>query len=78
MLDPLDRAVIETRFGVRLREIYMATEGLLGVACEHGTLHLCEDTMKFEWEDPMPGSGLLSPLDHRLSPAPPRSWRATA
>ena len=61
VLDPLDRAVIEARFGVTVREIYMATEGLLGVACEHGTLHLCEDTVFFEWEDVV-GSDLKAPV----------------
>ncbi len=61
VLDPLDRAVIERRFGVVIREIYMATEGLLGVACEHGTLHLSEDTMKFEFE-PVADSDLVTPI----------------
>ncbi len=61
VLDPIDRKVIEARFGVRVREIYMATEGLLGVACTHSTLHLAEDTMKFEFE-PVPGSDLVSPI----------------
>jgi putative adenylate-forming enzyme len=50
VLDPMDRAEIEARFGLTVREIYMATEGLFGVACEHGTLHLCEDCVAFEWE----------------------------
>jgi putative adenylate-forming enzyme len=49
-------------FGVTVREIYMATEGLLGVACERGVLHLCEDAVKFEYEDPLPGSGLVAPV----------------
>lgn len=61
VLDTLDRRVIETRFGVGVREIYMATEGLLGVACEHGTLHLCEDAVLFEWED-VAGSDLKAPV----------------
>lgn len=61
VLDPLDRALIEDRFGVRVREIYMATEGLMGVACEHGTLHLCEDVVRFEWED-VPDSDLKAPI----------------
>ena len=61
VLDPLDRAIIEARFGVTVREIYMATEGLLGVACAHGTLHLCEDSMHFEWED-VAGSDLKAPV----------------
>lgn len=50
VLDPSDRIEIERRFRLRVREIYMATEGLFGVACEHGTLHLCEDCVAFEWE----------------------------
>ncbi len=62
VLDPLDRAIIERAFRVPVREIYMATEGLLGVACAHGVLHLAEDVVAFEWE-PAPGSGeLLKPI----------------
>ncbi|HVZ29326.1 MAG TPA: F390 synthetase-related protein [Asticcacaulis sp.] len=62
VLDPLDRTVIEDRFQVAVREIYMATEGLLGVACEHGTLHLAEDAVRFEWERPVPDSDLVAPV----------------
>jgi putative adenylate-forming enzyme len=61
VLDPLDRIVIESHFGVDVREIYMATEGLLGVACAHGTLHLCEDVMHFAFEA-VTGSELVSPV----------------
>jgi putative adenylate-forming enzyme len=61
ILDPLDRAVIEQATGRPVREIYMATEGLFGVACRHGTLHLAEDVIHFEWE-PVPGSGLVAPI----------------
>lgn len=61
VLDPLDRAVIETATGARVREIYMATEGLFGVACQHGTLHLAEDAVHFEWQ-PSSDSGLVAPL----------------
>ncbi|MBK8085310.1 MAG: CoF synthetase [Devosia sp.] len=61
VLDPLDREVIETGFGVTVREIYMATEGLLGVACARGTLHLCEDVVKFEFE-PVADSDLVVPI----------------
>lgn len=50
VLDPLDREIIEAGFGVRVREIYMATEGLFGVACPFGTLHLAEDVVAFEFE----------------------------
>ncbi len=61
VLDPLDRAVIEAATGARVREIYMATEGLFGVACPHGTLHLAEDAVQFEWQ-PSGDSGLVTPL----------------
>lgn len=59
VLDPGDRAEIERRFGLRVREIYMATEGLFGVACPKGTLHLCEDCVAFEWE---PAGDLAAPI----------------
>ena len=61
VLDPLDRAVIEAGFGGKVREIYMATEGLFGVACPHGVLHLAEDVVAFEWEAES-GSDLAAPL----------------
>jgi putative adenylate-forming enzyme len=61
VLDPIDRGIIEQATGRRVREIYMATEGLLGVACPHGTLHLAEDTMHFEWLQ-QPNSRLVMPV----------------
>ncbi len=61
VLDPLDRRVIEAASGRRVREIYMATEGLFGVGCPHGTLHLAEDVVRFEWE-PVAGSRLAGPV----------------
>jgi|CXWL01.1.fsa_nt_gi putative adenylate-forming enzyme len=50
VLDATDRAIVEARYGRRVREIYMATEGLFAIACAHGTLHLLEDYVAFEWE----------------------------
>ncbi|MEO7827573.1 MAG: hypothetical protein ABIR60_10580 [Allosphingosinicella sp.] len=61
VLDPIDREIIERASGRRVREIYMATEGLFGVACRHGTLHLAEDVVRFEWEE-VPGSDLVVPI----------------
>jgi putative adenylate-forming enzyme len=61
VLDPIDREIVERGSGRRVREIYMATEGLFGVACPHGTLHLAEDVVRFEWEE-VPGSDLLVPI----------------
>ncbi|HEX8309402.1 MAG TPA: F390 synthetase-related protein [Allosphingosinicella sp.] len=61
VLDPIDREIIEQASGRRVREIYMATEGLFAVGCGHGTLHLAEDVVRFEWEK-VPGSGLVAPI----------------
>jgi putative adenylate-forming enzyme len=62
VLDPPDQELIERHFGVTLRQIYMATEGLFGVSCEHGTLHLAEDVVHFECE-PVAGSpDLVTPI----------------
>jgi putative adenylate-forming enzyme len=62
VLDPLDRAVIESAFDVRVREIYMATEGLFGVACAQGVLHLAEDVVAFEWAPVDGAPGLANPV----------------
>lgn len=59
-LDPMDKTVIEGFFNHPLGQIYMATEGLLGVSCAHGSLHLAEDATYFEFEDV--GHGLVSPI----------------
>lgn len=54
VLEPLDREHIERRFRLRVEQIYQATEGLLGVSCEEGTVHLNEPYVLFEpeWHDP--------------------------
>lgn len=62
VLDPMDRAIIEARFALTVREIYMATEGLLAVACERGVLHAAEDVIAFEWTAGPEGYELASPL----------------
>jgi len=59
-LDDIDRQVIEAGFGLRLGEIYMATEGLLGVSCAHHRLHLAEDCLAFEFAPA--GGDLVSPI----------------
>ncbi len=50
VLDTIDRQVIEEGFGVRVEQIYQATEGFLGVTCREGTLHLNEEYVIFERE----------------------------
>ncbi|WP_156457841.1 CoF synthetase [Sphingomonas sp. Leaf412] len=60
VLDPVDVPAIEAATARPLRQIYMATEGLLGVSCAHGTLHLAEDVVAFEWE--AAAGGLVQPV----------------
>lgn len=50
VLDDLDRAQIQTGFGVPVEQIYQATEGFLGVSCEHGAVHLMEPYVLIERE----------------------------
>jgi putative adenylate-forming enzyme len=50
VLDDIDRARIEAVFGVRVEQIYQATEGLLGSTCDHGTMHLNEPYILIEKE----------------------------
>ncbi|UXN05466.1 F390 synthetase-related protein [Bartonella sp. HY761] len=61
VLDPCDRKIIDNAFGVKCQEIYMASEGLLATPCEHGNLHLCEDSMHFECEA-VSDDGLVTPI----------------
>jgi putative adenylate-forming enzyme len=50
VLDDIDRSRIEAVFGVRVEQIYQATEGLLGITCHHGTMHLNEPYVLIEKE----------------------------
>jgi len=61
VLDPIDETIIESITGKIVRQIYMATEGLFGVSCKFGTLHLAEDVVHFEWES-IDGSHLKTPI----------------
>lgn len=49
VLDPLTRNLLMETFG-RVDEIYQATEGFLGITCQHGTMHLNEDLLHIEKE----------------------------
>lgn len=49
-LEPDDAAVIEAAYGVRVEQIYQATEGLLGVSCPDGRVHLNEGYVHIEPE----------------------------
>jgi len=53
VLDPLDAAFIEARFGQPVHQVYQCAEGFLGSTCRLGTLHLNEDLLVIqrEWLD---------------------------
>lgn len=51
VLDPEDERTISVGFSVRVRQIYQAAEGFLGISCPHGSLHLNEDLLWFEREE---------------------------
>ena len=53
VLDPDDAAFMESTWNVRVQQVYQATEGLLAVSCEQGTLHLGEEriVVEPEWLD---------------------------
>ena len=70
VLEQSDAASIEAAFGVRLDQIYQATEGFLGITCHHGALHLNEDGLIFERRYIDRASG-------RFMPSVTDLWRST-
>lgn len=50
VLDPIDKRYIEAALDLPIRQIYQATEGLLGYTCEYGGLHINEDIIYMEKE----------------------------
>lgn len=59
VLDPDDRCALGAGFGPVV-EVYQATEGLLGLPCAHGFLHLNEAHVDFDFEDL--GGGHVRPV----------------
>jgi putative adenylate-forming enzyme len=53
VLEPVDAARITDAFGLRIEQIYQATEGFLGHTCSQGSIHLNEDCLIVErdWID---------------------------
>lgn len=62
VLDPHVAARVQAAFGVALGQIYQATEGFLGISCEHGTVHLNEDLLVVEREVIDSASGRFVPV----------------
>lgn len=48
VLDQQTKTFIEDVFKIKVGQIYQATEGFLGITCEHGQLHLNEETIIVE------------------------------
>ncbi len=73
VIEPHDRARIERSFQVAVGEVYQCTEGLVAVACGHGSLHVQEDVMVMQTEqlsidDPSRVSPILTDLWRRVQP----------
>lgn len=51
VLDEADRARLASAFGVRVIEIYQASEGLIACPCREGRLHINEDLVHVELQD---------------------------
>lgn len=49
-LELFDRALFENSFGCEVGQIYQCTEGLLGVSCSSGSLHVQEDVVHLDFE----------------------------
>ena len=62
VLEPDVAARIQTGFGMRVRQVYQATEGFLGISCAHGTVHLNEDLVHIEREVIDEASGRFVPV----------------
>ena len=64
VLEPQDKARLETVFGAPVHQIYQCTEGLIGVSCRAGSLHVQEDLVALQLE-PLPdaeSAGRVTPI----------------
>ncbi|WP_293912124.1 F390 synthetase-related protein [Deinococcus sp.] len=59
VLEDADKLALSTGFGPVV-QVYQATEGLLGLPCAHGQLHLNEAHVHFDFEDV--GGGYVRPV----------------
>ncbi len=57
VLEPQDKTNLEAAFQLPLHQVYQATEGLLGISCSRGHLHIQEDLMVMQMESLEAGSG---------------------
>lgn len=50
VLEPQDEDRLRAAFGVPVHQVYQCTEGLLGISCERGSLHVQEDVVALQFE----------------------------
>ena len=71
VLEPQDRARLESVFQAPVGEVYQCTEGLVAVTCRRGTLHVQEDVMVVQ------ADAVTSTDPTRVSPVVTDVWRRT-
>jgi putative adenylate-forming enzyme len=71
VIEPQDRARLETVFQVPVGEVYQCTEGLVAVSCRAGVLHVQEDVMVVQHDAIDPSDPL------RVTPILTDLWRTT-
>lgn len=69
VLEPQDQLALESEFGIPIHQIYQCTEGLIGVSCQAGRLHLQEDLIAVQMVPVDPGD------PRRVSPVVTDLWR---
>lgn len=62
VLSPDDSAITETVFGLRPDQAYQCTEGVLGLTCRHGSLHLNERYIHFDRDVIDEATGAFCPV----------------
>lgn len=63
-LSPEEAAQIEAAFGIRVDQVYQATEGVLAMTCLAGSLHLNERWLRIDREVIDPATGAFCPIIH--------------
>jgi putative adenylate-forming enzyme len=71
VLEPQDRARLESVFQAPVGEVYQCTEGLVAVSCHRGSLHVQEDVMVMQRE------ALTAADPSRVTPVLTDLWRRT-
>ncbi len=76
VLEPQDKAFLETAFDAPVGQIYQCMEGLLGVTCAYGSLHVQEDLVALQYE-PLVNAANDTETARRVTPIVTDLWRTT-